>query len=218
MGVPSGQIIDIDSNSSIRYLIQGGYLFYNTKYSVYVFDDDDYDKIFTTIRKKFSGPEIETGEKKRLIELQKIMDFFKDQKHVKEYKINPGGTIDIVGSIFCSMVKYKQIPFRFGVVKGDFIFRNSALVTLENSPRRIEGSFDCSYNNLIDLYNGPIYVGKNYNCSNNLIISLNGSPSMIHGDMDCSNNKLTDLNSKPHIIDGYFDYSGNPVFEKKYRK
>jgi hypothetical protein len=215
MGIPSGQIIDIEGASVIGYLKQGGYIIYHTKYMVYVFNDKDYEKVFSIVKRKFGKEPEETGERKRLTELQKMMDFFDDQKHVKEYNINPGGTIDVTGSIFCSMQKYKIIPFRFGVVKGDFIFRNSALVSLENSPRRVEGTFDCSYNNLIDLYNGPIYVGKNYDCSNNLLISLNGIPSIIHGDLDCSNNKLTSLNSKPNIIDGYFDCSGNPVKENR---
>jgi len=198
IGLPSGQIIEIDYNN-INNLKQEGLIIYSQKYISYIFNDDDYNNILYRLNKI----------KRNVIDIEAIVKFFEKQKNCRKYTISSDNSIDVIGSIYVDGDNYKNFPFQFKSITGDFIFKNSNLLTLEGGPKIVEGEFDVSGNNLIDLFGGPISVGKSYNCSNNILISLKGSPRIIGRDFDCSNNNLTDLLNGPLEVNGFFDCTGN---------
>ena len=93
-------------------------------------------------------------------------------------------------------------------IDGDFYISNNHLLTLENCPQYITGSFICSKNYLRNLIGGPVSVGEearygSYICSHNKLTSLVGAPkNMDYCDFDCSENDLTDLMHLPSNIGG----------------
>jgi hypothetical protein len=201
LGVPSGQIIDIDYGD-INNLKQEGLISYSQKYVSYIFNDEDYDIILSRLNK---------GNNKNTTD-NIIINFFQKQKHYKKYTISyikGYYNVDVIGSIYVDGEDYKKFPFNFKNISGDFIFKNSKLTTLEGGPKIVKGNFDVSGNDLIDLIGGPISVGKTYDCSNNMLMSLRGSPPLIGQDFDCSNNNLTDLSKGPVDVAGFFDCTGN---------
>lgn len=200
IGIPSGQIIDIDYKM-INNLKQEGLISYSKKYVGYIFDDKVYDNILFYLKRKVKRVDF--------IELDEIIDFFETQKHVDKYFILKDNSVDVFGSIYVESEDCKIFPIKFKNVSGDFIFKNCKLVTLENGPRIVKGHFVVSGNNLIDLIGGPVNVIKTYDCSNNKLITLNGCPPIIGGDLNCSNNKLTDFSNGPEIVRGFIDCTGN---------
>jgi len=197
LGIPSGQIIDIDYKI-VNDLKQAGLISYNQKYTSYIFDDDDYDNILFYLKKRVGSVNVDV-----------IIEFFDNQKRVNKYFITPDGFVNVDGSIYVDNLKYTKFPFKFKDISGDFIFINCKLLTLEDGPRRVNGHFDVSGNNLIDLVGGPITVRKNYDCNNNKLITLNGAPPIIGGDFNCSNNNLTDLRNGPINVRGFMDCTNN---------
>jgi hypothetical protein len=93
-------------------------------------------------------------------------------------------------------------------IDGDLYLTNNHLLTLENCPQHITGSFLCTGNYLRNLIGGPVSVGTEvrygvYSCANNKLTSLTGAPkNMDYCDFDCSQNHLTDLMHLPSTIGG----------------
>lgn len=197
VGIPSGQIIDINYKQ-INNLKQDGLVEYNGTLELYVFKDRNYDKILEILGKK---PKNNLGI---------IIEFFQKQPKVLKYKINKDA-INVHGSVCVENDDYTELPFSFGDISGDFIFKNCNLVTLKGSPKTVGGYFDVSHNFLIDLVDGPIHVGKSYDCSYNDLITLKGSPAIIKGDFNCSNNNLTELKNGPSKIFGFMDCTKNKL-------
>jgi len=202
IGLPSGQIIDIDYKM-INNLKQEGYIVYNKKYMSYVFKDEVYLKILKYLKMPLPS---EVGS----FNLDLVQEFFDNQRTVRSYMITSEG-IEVNGNVYISGKDYVCYPFQFKQVTGDFIWKNCKLKTLEMGPKRVGGDFIVSYNDLTDLIGGPEYVGGNYDCSNNSLISLNGSPKMIFKDFDCSGNKVTSFKGGPEQVKGIMDCSGNNI-------
>lgn len=205
IGLPSGQIIDI-YYKEINNLKQEGMISFNNKWMSYVFDDNDYYNVLRHLKKPI--PNVNAGG---VISMDEIMEFFDKQKNVRTYILLPDGSIDVSGDVFVSGGVHKKIPFKFGKVSGDFIFRECKLESLENAPTQVGGNFIINKNSLIELIGGPTYVGKMYDCSDNFLTSLEGTPVLIYGDFDCSNNFIQDLNDCPKKIKGYFDCTNNRI-------
>lgn len=207
IGLPSGQIIDIDYKM-INNLKQDGILKYNRSLNSYVFSDDNYELILQKLGK------IKTPIRPSRSELDEnyIYDFFDQQKTVRGFKILSDG-VEVDGSIYiiCRHVGFKKIPFKFKSVTGDFVWRDCRLDSLKNSPEKVGKSFIVDTNNLFDLKEGPKYVGENYDCSICLINSLEGAPEKIYGNFNCSDNFLKDLKGSPKIVKGKFDFSDNYI-------
>lgn len=93
-------------------------------------------------------------------------------------------------------------------INGDLYLTNNHLLTLENCPQHITGSFLCTGNYLRNLIGGPVSVGTEarygvYSCTNNKLTSLAGAPkNMDYCDFDCSENYLTDLTHLPPVVGG----------------
>lgn len=87
------------------------------------------------------------------------------------------------------------------IVNGEFNCYNKNLLSLMGGPEQVlRGSFLCGYNKLLSLEGAPIRVDKDFVCSDNELISLKGSPVKVGGDFDCSKNKLETLEGSPTKI------------------
>jgi hypothetical protein len=82
------------------------------------------------------------------------------QKYLKNYTINPDGTIDVSGDVklYGKLGNMEKLPVKFG---------------------KVFGSFDCSYNKLTTLEGCPTYVGGYFNCHSNKLSTLEGCPNYV---------------------------------------
>jgi hypothetical protein len=85
---------------------------------------------------------------------------------IKNYTINPDGSIDVDGNVHLHNRKLTKLPLKFNKVTGDFNCFWNNLTTLEGSPTYVSSWFDCSYNELTSLEGCPNYV-DNFVCSDN---------------------------------------------------
>ena len=75
---------------------------------------------------------------------------------IKDYIINPDGSIDIDGYVDISYEKLTKIPLKFGKVSGFFDCSNNQLTTLKNASKEVGRYFSCSGNKLPKLINDNI--------------------------------------------------------------
>ena len=132
-----------------------------------------------------------------------------EEMNIKNYKINPDGTVDVNGDVDISQKQLTEIPIQFGKISGNFYCYNNNLTTLKGAPIYVGGDFTCSYNKLTSLKGAPEYVGGHFYCYNNNLTSLDGAPKYIEGDFYCNKNKLTSLEGAPKKVGGIFSCSGN---------
>ena len=82
--------------------------------------------------------------------MNSIQDICK-QYNIKNYTINPDGSIDVDGDVSLNYKNLTELPLRFNKVTGYFYCRFNQLTTLKGSPRWVGGSFYCNYNQLTIL-------------------------------------------------------------------
>ena len=109
---------------------------------------------------------------------------------IRNYIINPDGSID---------------------VDGDVDFYNSGLTNIPLKFNKVSGGFYCFHNNLTSLEGSPIYVGANFACQYNQLTSLIGGPNYIGGKFYCYNNQLTNLEGCPNYVGCHFYCFDNPL-------
>ena len=109
---------------------------------------------------------------------------------IKNYTINPDGSIDVNGRVDLSDKGLVEIPILFNRVSRDFDCGFNKLTSLKGSPRWIGGNFECDHNRLTSLEFSPDYVGSGFFCGNNDLTDLVGSPKEVGGEFDCISNKL----------------------------
>ena len=88
---------------------------------------------------------------------------------IKNYTINPDGSIDVDDGVDLSGKDLIKIPLKFNKVNGWFDCSYNRLTTLKGCPKRVFGQyFQCQRNMLIDLEHFPIvedytrsFVGMN---------------------------------------------------------
>jgi hypothetical protein len=121
--------------------------------------------------------------------------------NINNYAINEDGTVDVDGNVHLAGNKLTKIPIKFGKIKGDFNVSVNHLISLENSPREVTGTFNCSGNEkLTSLKGGPssAYI---YDCSNCKLTSLEGSPTGYIPLLICKNNpNLSSLKGGPEKV------------------
>jgi hypothetical protein len=83
------------------------------------------------------------------------------------YSINSDGSIDVDGEVNLNYKNLKELPLKFGKVRGDFNCGNNRLTSLEGCPSSLGGFFDCGSNELTSLEFSPIKVGGNFSCHGN---------------------------------------------------
>jgi hypothetical protein len=140
-------------------------------------------------------------------EITKICKKYK----IKNYHINPDGTIDVDGNVFLYEKGLKYIPIKFGKVSGWFDCSNNQLTTLEGVPKEVGGDFYCNYNQLTTLEGAPKKVGGDFDCHHNQLTNLEGAPKEVGRNFDCRNNQLTTLEGGPKKVSGWFACSNNQL-------
>jgi hypothetical protein len=162
------------------------------------------------------------------------IDIICKEYSIKNYTINPDGTVDVGGDVNLYRKGLKELPLKFGKVSGDFYCSNNQLTTLEGAPKEVGGYFDCGsnelstlegapkkvsvfdcdYNQLVTLEGVPKEVGGSFYCRNNQLTTLEGAPTEVGGSFDCGDNHLTTLEGAPKEVGGYFYCGNNPLPEE----
>jgi hypothetical protein len=141
------------------------------------------------------------------------------ENSIYDYRINDDLTVDIRGDLIFNFSQIKRIPFQFGIVSGKYVCAHR-LLTLEGSPRRVEGDLSISHiSELTSLKGAPEYVGRDLifgNCHR--VKSLVGAPKEIGGDFTISNaSSLESLAGFPAKMSGDFSFTipdnGMPLLE-----
>ncbi len=136
--------------------------------------------------------------------IKKICEEFK----IKNYSINPDGTVNVDGDVDLSSLNLKRLPLRFGIVHGNFDCSKNKLTSLEGSPKEITKDFLCHENNLNSLKGGPKKVTRAYECHRNQLTSLEGSPIQVNS-FKCCINQLTNLEGGPRFVTNTYNCSSN---------
>ena len=89
------------------------------------------------------------------------------QYNIKNYTINPDGSIDVDGDVNLWNLGLTELPLIFNRVTGYFLCDDNKLTSLKGSPRWIGGYFDCDCNRLTSLEFSPDYVGSYFSCELN---------------------------------------------------
>ena len=97
-----------------------------------------------------------------------------EKYEIKNYSINPDGSIDVDGDVDLSYKNLDKIPIKFDVVTGMFYCNNNNLTSLENCPNEIKSWFNCSSNKLTSLFGIPNSKNVMYYCAENPLKSLDG--------------------------------------------
>jgi hypothetical protein len=135
---------------------------------------------------------------------EQFMDKFDNSINIHNFlKDNP----DIDSWLKLNVKDYKKIN-----TVNNIRWRSS---NFDDCPEKIEGCFNCNYNQLTSLIGGPKIIEGNFNCSNNLLTSLEGCPKIVEGDFDCDNNQLTSLEVCPKKIEGFFNCEDNNLTSLK---
>ena len=101
-------------------------------------------------------------------EIHRICKIFE----IKNYTINPDGSIDVNGDVELGVYKLDKIPLKFN---------------------NVSGYFNISYNNITSLEGCPKYIGETFYCSYNKLTSLEYFPNKIKYDILLKSNPLESL-------------------------
>ncbi len=104
------------------------------------------------------------------------------QYNIKNYTINPDGSIDVNGNVDLSGCDLTELPLTFNIVLG---------------------FFEMDSNNLTSLKGSPWWVGDYFSCNSNYLTGLEFSPEYVGGGFYCEWNRLTNNYCETEII-GYF--------------
>ena len=90
-----------------------------------------------------------------------------DEMGIEDYTINSQGEIDVDNCVNLMNKQFKELPYKFGKVKGYFeLSGNKILTSLKNCPNNVQGYFNCSPCSQLD--------------------SLEGCPKEVNGDFYCN--------------------------------
>jgi hypothetical protein len=131
---------------------------------------------------------------------------------IVNYAINDDQSIDVDGNVYLYTKGLTKLPLKFNKVNGYFDCSYNQLTSLEGAPKEVNGNFYCYNNHLTSLEGAPKEVNGDFDCSYNQLTSLEGAPKEVNGDFDCSDNKLTSLKGAPNKVNGHFDCSDNNLY------
>ena len=89
-----------------------------------------------------------------------------EEMEIENYTINTKGEIDVNGGVLLGSKEFKELPYKFGTVMGDFeINKNKNLISLKNCPDYVWGYFSCRKCTSLDSLEGcPERVDKYFWC------------------------------------------------------
>jgi hypothetical protein len=95
-------------------------------------------------------------------EIDKICKKYK----IKNYTINPDGSIDVDGNVDLDNQNIAELPLKFNKVSGYFDCSVNILTSLIGCPNYVGGYFDCGHNKLTSLDGGPKEAGNYFTAPN----------------------------------------------------
>jgi hypothetical protein len=100
--------------------------------------------------------------------------------------------VDLSNDLMPRKIKLKELTnglFVFGTIQGCVDLEGTQISSLEGSPRKVFGFFDCSHcKNLTSLKGSPELVTQNFYCNNNpKLKSLKDGPKTVEGSFYCGN-------------------------------
>ena len=106
------------------------------------------------------------GVKKQSIKAE--IEAWCDEMDIKNYTINSKGEINVDGDVWFMYKRFKELPYKFGVVDGYFdIGNNPNLISLKNCPNYVLRLFACdSCPQLNSLEGCPKEVNDGFYCKN----------------------------------------------------
>lgn len=124
---------------------------------------------------------------------------------------NPDGTIDMIKKVrgvdaidVKDFIKDGHFICQFNKWADHLDVMKCGLLSLEGSPRIIEGDFNCMDNHLTSLKGGPKVVKGYYDCRDNNLTSLEGAPEIVGDRFDCGHNNLTSLKKAPQKVGSFY--------------
>ncbi len=142
--------------------------------------------------------------------MESIHDICK-RYNIKNYTINPDGSIDVNGSVNLYDGSLTELPLTFNKVTGYFTCGFNQLTSLKGSPRWVGGYFNCSCNQLTNLEGSPDYVGDDFYCETNQLTN-NYCITEIRGKF------YTTLKQSGLIINEYNKSTNYKEFQKLYKR
>ena len=128
----------------------------------------------------------------KLFESFEYIDEICRKYNIKNYTINPDGTIDVNEDVNFANIGLKNLPLKFN---------------------NVNGWFDCSHNNLKSLEGSPVEVNDYFTCYNNNLTSFEYAPKIIRGNFFCDWNNIKTFEYFPSFIKYYFGCYNNPICE-----
>ena len=104
---------------------------------------------------------------------------------IKNYTINPDGSIDVDGNVELGALNLNKIPLKFNNVSGYFNISSNNITSLEGFPKEVGDSVHCSYNKISTFEYFPNKINKNIYMYENPLESLEGfygDYNMLHCD------------------------------------
>ena len=92
--------------------------------------------------------------------------------YIRNYTINPDGSIDVDGNVELGVHNLDKIPLKFN---------------------NVSGYFNISYNNITSLEGCPKYIGETFYCNSNKLTSLEYFPNKINHEILIKDNPLESL-------------------------
>ena len=90
-----------------------------------------------------------------------------EEMEIENYTINSKGEIDVNGGVDLRFKNFKELPYKFGRVKGYFDLDDCKnLTSLKNCPNYVKGYFYCNQCTSLDSLEGcPKEVGDCFYCN-----------------------------------------------------
>ena len=126
----------------------------------------------------------------------KLFESFEDinsicwRYNIKNYTINPDGSIDVNTFVWLRYKELKKLPLKFNKVNGDFNCNFNMMKSLEGSPIEINGYFDCGDNELKSFEFAPKIIRGSFDCSWNNIKTFEYFPNFVKEDFECYANPI----------------------------
>ena len=149
------------------------------------------------------------------LEIYNAYTFKTEKCKPKDFTITDNGVINYLNKKYKNNIilvnfDVTYLPYKFRTISCHFRCCGTKMVTLQNCPIIVNGSFSCNNcNNLINLEGAPRYVKDNFQCYSCNISTLKGAPKFVLGSFDCSNcNNLINLEGSPkYVKNGFQCYS-----------
>ncbi len=112
--------------------------------------------------------------------------------NIKNYTINPDGSIDVDDGVNLYNYRLAKLPLKFN---------------------KVNGYFYCSINELTKLEGSPVEVNGNFYCNSNKLTSFKYTPKIIRGIFDCRSNNIKTFEYFPSYVKNSFCCDSNPIYE-----